>query len=459
MKRKLLILILALLLTLALSISASAAEYGVIYTETDLLQSDEISELGQYELPLFTDTYGIDLRVDVLTTLGDFSSAEEAAVWIYENYGYGYGDGRNGISLTLLVHEDADGVALDEWYVYAGGTSHELTTNGPWNVYPNLNEIMTEENWDGDAGQDSGALAAAIRGMRDGMEHFVLAGGVHSTIWHPEMGFVDGYGEVGTGDDPVDDPVPDIPTASTPDSFPTAGETIGYVTDTAGIMSEDERDTLEEAARDISEKYGFGVYIITVDSFRDHTDSYDVFDGATTLYRKYKLGIGEESKGVLLLLSLEDRDFSLITYSDYGNFIFDTETRESMTSWFLDNFAMDDWYGGFADYLMLCQEVLADGPDKVQGEVHGMVAIIFILPLIVAFIVIFVLGAKMKSVFKATRAEIYAEGGLHITDSYDRFTHTTETRRKRSTSSSGGGRSGGVSSRSSGGFGGTSGKF
>ena len=342
-----------------------------------------------------------------------------------------------------------------------------LFRSGPWNVYPNLNEIMTEENWGGDAEQDSATFAAAVRGMLEGLEHFVLAGGVHGTIWHPETGFVDGYGEVGTGDDPVDDPddypvddpVPDIPAAAVPDSFPAAGETIGYVTDTAGIMSEDERETLEGTARDISEKYGFGVYIITVDSFRDYTDSYDVFDGATALYRKYNLGIGEESRGVLLLLSMEDRDFSLITYSDYGNFIFDTETRESMTSWFLDNFAMDDWYGGFDDYLMLCQEVLADGPDKVQGEVRGMVAIIFILPLIVAFIVIFVLGTKMKSVFKATRAEIYAEGGLHITDSYDRFTHTTETRRKRSTSSSGGGRSGGVSSRSSGGFGGTSGKF
>ena len=449
MKRKILVLLLALVLTLALIVPASAADYGVIYTETSSLYSDELSALGEYDLPLFTETYHIDMRVDVLTSLGDFASTEEAAAYIYATYGYGYGDGFNGVSLTLLVHEDGDGVALDEWYVYAGGTSHELTTNGPWNVYPALGEIMTEEYWAGDAEQDSAALAAAISAMLDGMEHFVLAGGVHGTIWHPETGFVDGT------------PTSETPTSqlSAPDSFPMAGETIGYVTDTAGIMTADEREPLEETARDISEKYGFGVYIMTVDSFRDHTDSYDVFDGATTLYRKYKLGIGEESKGILLLLAMNGRDFSLITYSDYGNFVFDTETRESMTSWFLDNFAMDDWFGGFADYLMLCEQVLAEGPAKLQGEIRGMVGIIFILPLIVAFIAIFILGSKMKSVAKATRAEVYAEGGLHVTNSNDLFINTTQTRRKRSSSSSGGGRSGGVSSRSSGGFGGTSGKF
>ena len=91
MKRKILVLLFALLLTLALICSASAADYGVIYTETSSLYSDELSALGEYDLPLFTETYHIDMRVDVLTSLGDFASAEEAAAYIYETYGYGYG--------------------------------------------------------------------------------------------------------------------------------------------------------------------------------------------------------------------------------------------------------------------------------------------------------------------------------------------------------------------------------
>ena len=448
MKRKILTLTLTLLVSLLLAVSVSAAEYGVIYTEADVLQSEEMSDLGEYELPQFTETYGIDLRVDVLTNIGDFPSVEEIAPVIYDSYEYGCGDGRNGMTLTLLVHEDEDGVVMDDWYVYAAGDSDELVTNGPWNVYPALNEILVDENWAGDAKQDSETLAAAVRAMKDGLEHFVLIGGVAGSIWSP----VDNA-PVSSVETPSDAPT------DAPGSFPAVGEAIGYVTDIAGIMSIDERQALEQAAQAVSEKHGFGVYVITMDNFRDVTDSNDVFDGATTLYNKYDLGIGDERKGVLLLLSMDDRDFSLVTYSDYGNYVFDEAAREEMTYYFLDNFRYDEWYAGFNDYIGSCDMVLVDGPNKRQSEITGMIGTIFLFPLIIAVIVIFILGRKMKSVFKATEAEAYAGDGLDLIRSYDQFTHATEVRKKRKEESSGGSGSNGTRSRSSGGFGGTSGKF
>ena len=99
MKRKILTLTLTLLVSLLLAVSVSAAEYGVIYTEADVLQSEEMSDLGEYELPQFTETYGIDLRVDVLTNIGDFPSVEEIAPVIYDSYDYGCGDGRKAACL------------------------------------------------------------------------------------------------------------------------------------------------------------------------------------------------------------------------------------------------------------------------------------------------------------------------------------------------------------------------
>lgn len=442
--KRMLTLPLALLASLLLAVSASAAaEYGAVYTETEMLYSNELAVLGQDHLPQFTETYGIDLRVDVLTGIGNFDSLEDAATAIYKEYDYGYGEGRNGVTLTILVHEDGDGVAMDEWYVYAAGDSDELTTNGPWNVYPNLNEVLTEENWSGDAKQDTKALEAAVVGMRDGLEKFVLAGGVVGSIWDPNTG------EMVRQESTMEE--------NRPDRFPAPGESIGYVTDTAGILTASQRQSLAQAAQKVSETYGFGVYIITVESFREVTGCSDVFDGAAALYRAYGLGAGEEQKGVLLLLSMAERDYSLITYSDYGNFVFDESTREEMTYFFLDDFRYDDWYTGFADYVDACDTFLADGPDKLRAEITARTGIIFLVPLIVAAIAIFLLGQKMKSVARATEAEAYAEGGLHLVRSYDRFTHATETRRKRKESSGGGG--GSSRSKSSGGFGGTSGKF
>ena len=442
MKRKLLTLTLALLASLMLVLPASAAEYGVIYTEAEALYSAELEVLGQDHLPWFTETYGIDLRVDVLTSIGDFASLEKAAAIIYDTYEYGYGEGRNGVTLTLLVHEDEDGVALDEWYVHAAGDSDELTTNGPWNVYSELDEIMTEENWSGGAEQDTKALEAAVVGMRDGVSKFVLAGGVADSIWSPVSNESD---------------LPPETLSDAPDQFPALGEPIGYVTDTAGILTADERQELEQTAQAVSEKYDFGVYIMTVDSFVDATDSYDVDDAAVTLYQKYDLGLGDEQKGVLLLLSMKGRDFSIVTYSDYGNYVFDSMAREETAYSFLDNFQYDEWYAGFNDYLASCNAVLADGPDKVQSEISAMIGMIFLFPLIIAVVVVSILGRRMKSVFKATEAEAYA-GGLELTRSHDQFTHSTETRRKRKEESSGSG-GGSIRSSSSGGFGRTSGKF
>lgn len=246
--------------------------------------------------------------------------------------------------------------------------------------------------------------------------------------------------------------------ADAPDRFPAPGGTIGYVTDAAGIMTVQERQSLEQTAQEISQTHGFGVYIITVDSFRDVTDSYDVFDGAATLYNKYGLGFDEDQKGVLLLLSMEERDFSLITRGDYGEYIFDQDTREAMTDYFLDDFSYDAWYDGFADYLSVSNDILADGPDKLQSEINALTGMIFLIPLIPAAIGVFILGRKMKSVAAATQAAAYVSGVPELTVSEDRYTHTTEVRRKIKEDDSD--RSGGgVRSRSSGSFSGTSGKF
>ncbi|MFR7894315.1 MAG: hypothetical protein ACLU38_09810 [Dysosmobacter sp.] len=74
---------------------------------------------------------------------------------------------------------------------------------------------------------------------------------------------------------------------------------------------------------------------------------------------------------------------------------------------------------------------------------------------LIAFLVCMILKGQVKSVRKGVDANVYttAGGGLKLTDSYDHYTHTTETRRKIESDSGGGGRSsGGTVSRSGGGW-------
>lgn len=162
--------------------------YHAVYDETGILWSEELELLSSEILPNLTEKYGIDMRVDVLTDLGEFKDLEEAAEHIYREYDYGSVYGKNGVTLTLLVHKDENGVALDAWYPYAAGESWELTTHGTWNICRESDTWLTSEAWEGDCENDAKMLAGAVNDMAVGLENFVLAGGVGSTIWNPFTG-------------------------------------------------------------------------------------------------------------------------------------------------------------------------------------------------------------------------------------------------------------------------------
>ena len=53
---------------------------------------------------------------------------------------------------------------------------------------------------------------------------------------------------------------------------------LSYVTDDAGILYDSDISALEERAAAVSEQYGCGVYIVTVEDFTDHSDAYYVDD-------------------------------------------------------------------------------------------------------------------------------------------------------------------------------------
>lgn len=242
---------------------------------------------------------------------------------------------------------------------------------------------------------------------------------------------------------------------------------IPFVTDAAGILTAQEAQELEQMAESVSQRYDFGVYIITVSDHRDYAQG-DVFDVIHTLYEQWDLGLGEGKDGLVLFLSMAARDYCLYTYGEYGNYAFNDEGREAMTEFFLDDFANDNWYEGFEDYLSWSADYLEQaqagtpyGDDSVPmsgGDrffaIVFRIGIILLLPLLAAFIVLAVMKGKMKSVAVATRADTYMTGQMQLKDSRDLFTHSTESRVRIKSSSSGG------SSSSHSGMGsGTSGKF
>ena len=246
---------------------------------------------------------------------------------------------------------------------------------------------------------------------------------------------------------------------------------LDHVTDAAGLLTDEQWQALEKQARVIEEQYDFGVYAVTVNDFCDYTDG-SVQDAAEEIYKSYSLGIGAEKDGVMLLLSMNDRDYSLITHGSNGNYAFNDAGRQCLTEYFLDDFAENDWYAGFEDYItwsgLYLEEAATGEPysdtniPMTAGERAMMIGMyaagIFLVPLAIAGIYVGILSSKMKSVAEATKASNYVAGNLQLSRKTDRFTHRTETRTKISSDSN---KESGGSSRSGGssGFSGTSGKF
>ena len=235
-------------------------------------------------------------------------------------------------------------------------------------------------------------------------------------------------------------------------------EQLGYVIDTVPLLSDGEWNKLEDMAETVSTHYGCGVYVVTVEDYEDYGTG-DVFDVTTQIYHDNDngFGVGDRRNGIMLLLSMDDRDWAMFVYGEGAEYAFNSYGQEQLEEVFLDNFADNDWYGGFSDYIEACGEYLAkaEAGQPVRANPLWGIGLSAGLSCLVAFSVCMVMKRKMKTARQKTEADAYSDGGLVLTASHDNYTHTTETRQKIESSSD----SSGSSSHSGGGGSGRSGKF
>lgn len=229
-----------------------------------------------------------------------------------------------------------------------------------------------------------------------------------------------------------------------------AVENTPWVQDGASLLQPEEWQSLEAVAGEISERYGVGVYAVTVPDYREY-DPRGVYEAAYGIYHSQS----PQRDGILLLLSMAERDYAIFCYGETAQYAFSDYAMEQLEGEFLDNFRENDWFGGFSDYFQTCGSYLAQAQagKPVKESILPRILLFNGIALVIALLVCAVLVARMKSVRKGTTAACYA-GQLHLTDRRDHFTHRTETRRKIQRSESSGSQS-----RSGGGGSGRSGKF
>lgn len=230
-----------------------------------------------------------------------------------------------------------------------------------------------------------------------------------------------------------------------------------YVYDLAGLLSGDEYQTLETRAAEIENAYGCSVYILTVEDYTEY-GSGGIFDVADAIYQTNELGSGEDHNGVMLMLSMAERDYATYFFGPVADYAFDSYGQEQMEKEFLDDFGENNWMGGFTDYQNVVADYLqraADGHPVRLSKVP-MIFILAAVSMIISLLICLVLRKKSRTVQTAAGARRYSTAGVKLTGQSEHFTHITTTRTRIARQSSSSGSSGHTSS--SGGSG-RSGKF
>ncbi len=246
--------------------------------------------------------------------------------------------------------------------------------------------------------------------------------------------------------------------ATEPDSVPAAT----HVQDMAGLLTDAEVSKLDSKIAQLVEKYNFDLAIVTVNAFSGSS----IIDWADSVYAESGYGRGEEKDGLMLSISMAERDWAITEYG-YGAYAFNAYGREVIADKIVPHLSDGDYYKAFARFLDLADEFLQEaGQGQPYSESHRYrranvaltIGISLAVSLIGAFCLVYSWLRSMNTRRQNSHASSYVVAdSFQLHDSRDIFLYHTVTRvRRPKPSNSGGG--GGKISVGRGGHG-SSGKF
>ncbi len=219
--------------------------------------------------------------------------------------------------------------------------------------------------------------------------------------------------------------------ATTPEEY----ESI-YVADFADVLTYSQEEAIYNRIAAVKKEWNQDVFVVIFESLEE-----DISYGAENVLKELQIrGDTLGDPGVLLLLSLEERDWYL-QYTDTDDKL---PASDVMSEYFLDDFGDNDFYEGIIAFV--------DGVEKELSFPLGRNLIIaLVVGFVIAFIVVSSMKGKLKTVHNVDHARDYVRAGsFNLEKSRDLYLYSTVTRVARPKNNSSG-RSGGGSGRSGGG--------
>jgi Beta-propeller domains of methanol dehydrogenase type len=205
--------------------------------------------------------------------------------------------------------------------------------------------------------------------------------------------------------------------------------------DEANLLSHAQQHTLLTKLDEISEKWQLDVVVVTNHSLEGKT----VEAFADDFYDYNGYGFGQEKDGILLLVSMDTREWAISTCGRAIN-IFTDSRQANMSDTFVSYLGDGDYNGAFVRFANMCNNYMdydanqsnVDQTTTRTRSPFGWFGAIFwssAVGMVVGLIVALSLRSQLTSVKPQTMATAYTKpGSLKITDRTDLFLYHNITR-------------------------------
>ncbi len=215
-----------------------------------------------------------------------------------------------------------------------------------------------------------------------------------------------------------------------------------YLVDQADLVPDSQEAALEAQLAQLRQNHSVDVVIVTADSLDGHSPA----SYADDFYDDNGYGVGPSYSGLLLLVSMEQRDWWISTSGTCIS-LFSQDVIDGISRQFLPMLSQGDYSEAFSTFAQLCDWVLAQDAEssdvdlsELPGREFGFGEALLpagIIGIVFALIVVLILRGQLKSVRRQSGAGSYVRpGSMNLRQSHDLYLYT-DTKRVRVERSSG----------------------
>lgn len=211
---------------------------------------------------------------------------------------------------------------------------------------------------------------------------------------------------------------------------------IDFLVDDAQLLSESERAELAGQLARISARHNAQIVIVTLAA----TEGGDIDTYVEHYYDSMGLGYGADHDGVLLMLSMDLREYRILSNGMAAHAI-TTRDIDSIGNAIVSDLSDGNYADAFQSFADECDYYLNGYLNGFPFHFGQKLAISLIVGILIGLVVVLILKGQLKSVRKQSRAHAYVvPGSMDVTVRRDLFLYRNVTRRKKESSSSSGSR-------------------